>query len=312
MAGSLEEAGFSCTTHVFPAGEGSKSMGRAEDLCRGMIREGHDRSSFVVALGGGVTGDLGGFVASVFYRGIPFVQVPTTIMAQVDSAVGGKTGVNTPEGKNLVGSFHQPALVAADPATLATLSSREYREGFAEVVKHAAIRDAGMLEDLAGLDPADQSLPEELIARNVAIKARIVEADERETGGQRALLNFGHTIGHAIEASVPYGELLHGEAISLGTRAALALSRKRAGLAAEDEGKVLDLLERFGLPLVLPEGIRTEGVMEKLARDKKFSGGRMAFVLLEKAGKAFVSRKVTAEDVREAVEGLRGEVVVSC
>ena len=199
-------------------------MSHAETLCRDMIRSGHDRKSMVVALGGGVVGDLAGFVAAIFYRGLPFVQIPTTIVSQVDSSVGGKTGVNVAEGKNLLGAFHQPRLVLVDPETLRTLPDREFHEGFAEAIKHAAIRDAPMLADLAALDPASREVPAELIARNIAIKARVVEADEHETLGVRALLNFGHTIGHGIEASVPYGEMLHGEAIALGMRAALYLS----------------------------------------------------------------------------------------
>jgi 3-dehydroquinate synthase len=302
---SLASAGFRPTLHTVPAGEASKSMGQAEALCREMIRAGHDRKSFVVALGGGVVGDLAGFVASIFYRGIPFVQVPTTIVAQVDSSVGGKTGVNVGEGKNLLGAFHQPRLVMVDPETLRTLPDREFREGFAEAIKHAAIRDAAMLDDLSAFDPAGREVPAELIARNIAIKARVVEADEHETLGIRALLNFGHTIGHGIEAAVPYGEMLHGEAISLGIRAALFLSERHAGLSSRDSGKVIGLLERYHLPLVLPEHITTETVMEKLARDKKFSAGAIRFVVLDALGSAKLINTVTAEDLREAIEQLR-------
>jgi 3-dehydroquinate synthase len=302
---SLKAAGFSATLHTLPAGEASKSLGEAEDLCRSMIRSGHDRKSFVVALGGGVTGDLAGFVAAIFYRGIPFAQIPTTIVSQVDSSVGGKTGVNVAEGKNLVGAFHQPRLVTVDPETLRTLPGREFREGFAEVIKHAAIRDAAMLDELATLDPESRDVPPDLIARNIAIKARIVEADEHELTGERALLNFGHTIGHGIEAAVPYGELLHGEAISLGLRAALFLSQKRAGLTAPDAARVLRLLEHFRLPVVLPDEITTETVMEKLARDKKFDGGKIRFVVLDAPGSARLCGDVTADDLREAIEHLR-------
>ncbi len=259
----------------------------------------------VVALGGGVVGDLAGFVAAIFYRGIPFVQIPTTIVSQVDSSVGGKTGVNVAEGKNLVGAFHQPRLVIIDPETLRTLPQREYAEGFAEAIKHAAIRDAGMLELLAALDPASREIPADLLASNIAIKARVVEVDEYETKHIRALLNFGHTIGHGIEASVPYGEMLHGEAISLGMRAALFLSERHAGLTTEESAKVISLLEKFGLPLVLPPEITTDIVMEKLARDKKFSAGAIRFVVLDTLGSARVTDTVTAEDLREAIGFLR-------
>ncbi|WP_367872371.1 3-dehydroquinate synthase [Luteolibacter sp. Populi] len=308
LSAALEAAGISSDLHLVPSGEASKSMARVEELCSSLAAAGHDRRSFVVALGGGVVGDLAGFVAAVFYRGIPFVQVPTTIVAQVDSSVGGKTGVNLAEGKNLLGAFHQPALVLADPQVLATLPDREYREGYAEVIKHAAIRDAGMLADIAALDPATREVPADLIARNIAIKARIVEADEHETKGIRALLNLGHTIGHGIEAAVPYGEMLHGEAISLGLCAALFLSEKHAGLAAAESREILGLLRHFHLPLQLDPAITTERVMQKLGRDKKFEGGNIRFVLLRAGGDAYLSEAVTKDDLVEAVELLRGTV----
>ncbi len=302
---SLEGAGYHATLHTIPAGEASKSFDRSAALCDELAGAGHDRSSAVVALGGGVVGDLAGFVAAIFYRGIPFVQIPTTIVAQVDSSVGGKTGINLAAGKNLVGAFHQPRLVLVDPETLHTLPSREFREGFAEVIKHAAIRDAAMLDEIAALDPTSTAVPAGLIARNVAIKARVVEEDEKETSGTRALLNFGHTIGHGIEAAVPYGELLHGEAISLGLRAALHLSERRAGLDPAESRRILDLLELFGLPLRLSASIPTEAVLDKLARDKKFAAGRIRFVLLRRAGDAFLSAEVTPDDLRDAIEHLR-------
>jgi len=304
---SLTEAGFRPTLHTVAAGEASKSLSHLETLSREMIRAGHDRKSLVVALGGGVVGDLAGFVAAVFYRGVPFVQIPTTIVAQVDSSVGGKTGVNVAEGKNLLGAFHQPQLVIVDPETLRTLPDREFHEGFAEAIKHAAIRDGAMLDDLAEIDPSGREVPAELIARNIAIKARVVEADEHELLDVRALLNFGHTIGHGIEAAVPYGELLHGEAISLGMRAALQISETHGGLSAADRAKVITLLKHFHLPLVLPPEITTEKVMEKLARDKKFSAGAIRFVVLEKLGTAKVVRDVTSEELRRAIDALREE-----
>jgi 3-dehydroquinate synthase len=305
LMASLEAAGLRPTLHTIPAGEASKSMTHVESVSREMIRAGHDRKSMVVALGGGVVGDLAGFVAAIFYRGIPFVQIPTTIVSQVDSSVGGKTGVNVAEGKNLLGAFHQPRLVLVDPETLYTLPDREYVEGFAEAIKHAAIRDAAMLDELTALDPNTREIPADLLARNIAIKARVVEADEHETRDIRALLNFGHTIGHGIEASVAYGEMLHGEAISLGMKAALFLSERHAGLSADDSARVLGLLGKFCLPLVLPPAITTETVMEKLARDKKFSGGAIRFVVLDHLGSAKVINTVTSNDLREAIEHLR-------
>lgn len=280
-------------------------MTQASDLCSSLIQAGHDRSSFLIALGGGVTGDLAGFVAAIFYRGIPFVQIPTTIVAQVDSSAGGKTGVNAPEGKNLIGAFHQPRLVVVDPLTLASLPGREYREGYAEAIKHAAIRDEAMIAELSALDPADQHPSAALLARNLAIKARVVEEDERETSGTRALLNFGHTVGHGIEASLPYGVMLHGEAISLGIRAALYLSEKINGFPSEESQRILTLLENFQLPLTLTDDIATDTIIAKLQRDKKFSGGTIKFVLLTSPGAAEVSTQVTLTDIREAIEYLR-------
>ena len=291
--------------HTVKAGEASKSMLQVAELCGELNRAGHDRGSYIIALGGGVVGDLAGFVASIFFRGIPFVQIPTTIVSQVDSSAGGKTGVNATEGKNLIGSFHQPRLVIVDPLTLDTLPGREYREGYAEVIKHAAIRDAAMIDDLAALDPADQHPSADLLARNLAIKARIVEEDEKETAGVRALLNFGHTIGHGIEASLPYGAMLHGEAISLGIRAALFLSEKTNGLSPDDSQRILTLLENFQLPLILPADISTQTIMAKLSRDKKFTGGEIKFVLLDKLGTASVSDQVTLEDIEQAIDFLR-------
>jgi 3-dehydroquinate synthase len=301
---SLHAAGFNPSLHTVPAGESAKSMSAAEGLCRELIRAGHDRRSLVVALGGGVVGDLAGFVAAIFFRGIPCVQIPTTIVAQVDSSVGGKTGVNVAEGKNLLGCFHQPQLVLVDPETLRTLPDREFCEGFAEAIKHAAIRDEAMLADLAALDPASREVPAALIARNIAIKARIVEADEHETRGLRALLNFGHTIGHGIEAAVPYGELLHGEAIALGLRAALFLSERHCALPAASSRTILGLLAHFRLPLVLPATIPAATVMEKLARDKKFAAGSIRFVLLDAPGSARLSTAVTAADLLDAIHHL--------
>jgi 3-dehydroquinate synthase len=302
---SLEEAGLLHTLHTVPAGEPSKSWACTETLCREMIRSGHDRHSLVVALGGGVVGDLAGFVAAIFQRGIPIVQVPTTIVAQVDSSVGGKTGINLPEGKNLVGAFHQPRLVLADPTTLRTLPNREFREGFAEIIKHAAIRDPEMLDALEAIDPDDRNVPSSLIARNVSIKARIVEIDEHETLGIRALLNFGHTIGHAIEAAVPYGSLLHGEAISLGMRAALSISERHAQLDPAVTERILAALERFHLPLTLPESIETQSILRALRTDKKFAAGHIRFVVLEAAGRARLVSGLDESDLAEAIEHLR-------
>lgn len=303
---SLSAAGYTPTLITVPAGESSKAMSMAERVADEMIAAGLDRSSWVVALGGGVVGDLAGFVAAIYYRGVPFVQIPTTVISQVDSAVGGKTGVNTAHGKNLIGAFHQPRLVLADVVTLQSLAPREFNEGFGEIIKHAAIRDRSLLEPLA--TPNLQFEPATLahvIRRNVEIKAAIVAEDEHETLGLRALLNFGHTVGHGIENAAGYGRYLHGEAVSLGLVAAARLSVLKAGLAPEECQLLLDTLARFQLPLRLPQDISTQSLMEALQKDKKFAQGQVRFVLCPRLGEAFVSKEVTLEEIRQAVEALR-------
>ena len=306
---SLQAAGIVTHEVILPPGEETKSFVHLEGALRTMVRSGLDRKSFVVALGGGVIGDLAGLVAALFQRGIPFLQIPTTVVAQVDSSVGGKTAIDVPEGKNLVGAFHQPRLVLADTTTLRTLPPRAWAEGFAEIIKHAAIRDAAMLGDVDALEGRDGLVP--LIARNVAIKARVVEEDERETSGVRAHLNFGHTIGHAIETASGHGGLLHGEAISLGLRAALFLSEKKLGLAAEASRRVLASLRRFELPLRLDAALGDDTVLEAMARDKKFEDGQMRFVLLPELGRAELCDEVTIAEVREALAHLRTPVEAS-
>lgn len=299
---SLADAGFKPALATIPAGEKSKSLGQVEKVCDQMIGAGMDRKACVVALGGGVVGDLAGFVAAIYYRGIPYVQIPTTIIAQVDSAVGGKTGVNAAGGKNLIGSFHQPRFVLADVDTLGTLPPREFNEGFAEIIKHAVIRDAQLFEDIAQFDRGDMA---RLIARNVAIKAQIVAADEHETTGERALLNFGHTVGHGIEAAAGYGRYLHGEAISLGIAAACFISAKKAGLPARDHEQIIARLRQFQLPVKLPAGISTESILAALKSDKKFSEGKIRFVLTPHIGSAFLSSEITMADITGAIETLR-------
>lgn len=300
---SLEAAGIDVQTLVFPAGEASKSMAITDDLCRQMIRGGHGRGSFLVALGGGVVGDLAGFVAAIFCRGIPFVQIPTTIVAQVDSSVGGKTGVNAPEGKNLIGAFHQPRLVIADTDTLQSLPTREFNEGFAEVIKHAAIRDAAMFDAIMAVDGPSGLAP--LVARNVAIKARVVEDDERETSGTRAHLNYGHTIGHAIEAAGGYGRFLHGEAISLGLIAAGRISCTRAGLPENDAAQVLAALKKFDLPTRLDPDLATGRLLELMRTDKKFEHGQVRFVVVPELGTATLRDDITEDEIVAAIESLR-------
>ena len=301
---ALEDAGVETTIVTVPAGEASKSMERASEVAREMLRAGLDRKSFLVALGGGVVGDLAGFVAAIFQRGIPCVQIPTTIVSQVDSSVGGKTGVNTPEGKNLLGAFHQPSLVLADVGTLGSLPDREFNEGFAEIIKHAAIRDASLLDLVERRDSIRDHLVD-LVARNVAIKADVVEEDERETSGARALLNFGHTIGHGIEAAGGYGRFLHGEAISLGLVAAARLSVDHAGLPEDEGERIIRCLEQYELPTRLEPDVPTESILAALGRDKKFEAGSIRFVLLDRLGSAFLSPDLEKSHLETAIENLR-------
>lgn len=272
---SLEQVGYSPILFTLPSGESSKSMAQASTLCDQLIDAKLDRKSAIFALGGGVIGDLAGFVASIYFRGIPIIQVPTTVVAQVDSSIGGKTGVNSPLGKNLIGSFHQPRLVITDTATLDTLPERIFNEGLAEVIKHAVIADAPMFELLPPVKgSADLSI---LIARNVAIKAGIVAQDEFETTGTRALLNFGHTIGHAVESVAGYGAYSHGEAVAIGMIAALDLSVRLAGLPLEQAERVRAVIKACGLPTSISSNLTTQDILAALSRDKKFDQGAIRF-----------------------------------
>jgi 3-dehydroquinate synthase len=298
---SLRAAGCKPTLIAVAPGEVSKTMLRAEAICDRMIEAGLDRSSFVVALGGGMVGDLAGFVAAIYHRGIPCVQVPTTLLAQVDSSVGGKAAVNTIAGKNLIGAWHQPALVIADVDTLATLPPRELRQGYAEIIKHAVIRDAEMF---AALETSPRGELAALIRRNVEIKAAIVAADERETTGERALLNFGHTIGHAIERAGEYRDLLHGEAVSLGIAAACEISMRKAELPGTERDRILRTLEAFELPTRLPPNFPKEKILAAVGLDKKFTGGAVRFVVVPRIGSARLVTDVTIGDIEAAVSAL--------
>ncbi len=284
-----------------PAGESSKSLRQVDDLLQRMTGLKLDRKSFVVAVGGGVVGDLAGFVAAIYLRGIPFVQVPTTLLAQVDSSVGGKVGVNLPQGKNLVGAFYQPRLVLADTDTLRTLPERELKAGLAEVIKYGAIRDAEFFRELENGLPVGARM----VRRCCEIKADVVGADETETTGVRAILNFGHTVGHALEAAGTYAGLLHGEAISIGMCVAAELSVKRGELPAADVARIRALLAQTGLPTKLDAKIGVPALLPAMRLDKKAEAGRLRFVLLRKLGEAFVSDAVTEADLEEALHVCR-------
>jgi 3-dehydroquinate synthase len=311
-AGPLREAlgksGITVKVLSVPAGESSKSLRQAIRLFEKLPSLGLDRQSFVIALGGGVVGDLAGFVAASYLRGLALVQMPTSLLAQVDSSVGGKVGVNLPQGKNLVGAFYQPKLVLADTDTLATLPGRELRSGFAEVIKHGAIRDAEFFEwlereykQVLALHPAAVT---HVVRRCCEIKAEVVSADERESG-LRAILNFGHTLGHAMEALSEYVGLLHGEAICMGMCCGARMSVKRAGLTEAEAKRLSDLLVASGLPTRLGGSFKLEELLAAARLDKKARNGKLRFVLLKRLGEAVVSDAVTDADLAEAVDVCR-------
>jgi len=302
---SLARAGFSPSLIVVPAGEMAKSLKTVQTCYDLLASHQLERKSFIVALGGGVVGDLAGFVAATYLRGIAFVQVPTTLLAQVDSSVGGKVGVNLKAGKNLVGAFHQPRLVLCDLDTLRALPEREFRAGLAEVIKYGIIYDAklfGQLErNLPKLLKRDPKTLAAVIARCCEIKAEVVRQDETESG-LRAILNFGHTIGHAIENISGYGKYLHGEAIAIGQIAAAGLSARSPGLPERDVQRITDLFKRAGLPVALKlSAARRKKLFAAMKLDKKVSAGEIRFVLAKKIGRVIWGQRVTEELVRQVI-----------
>jgi 3-dehydroquinate synthase len=300
---ALHDAGFVVTTVTVAAGEASKSLTTLAQVYDRLVEAQLDRASAIFALGGGVVGDLAGFAAATYLRGLAVVQVPTTMTAQVDSALGGKTGINHHVAKNLIGAFHQPRMIVADVATLATLPDREFREGLGEVIKYGAIMDAPMVAELEStmfsILARDPSTLERIVNQSLRHKAAVVSGDERE-GGLRKILNFGHTIGHAIEASAGYGSYLHGEAVAIGMVAAAGLSRAHAGLSSADVDRLTRLIETAGLPTEIPSAWRGAGVSENFERalklDKKRAGQGVEFVLLDRLGHA-LTRKLTFAEI---------------
>lgn len=283
---SPAEGRWDGVTLTFPPGERSKTRETWSRLTDELLRLGFGRDSGIVALGGGVAGDLAGFVAATYMRGVPYVQVPTTLLAMLDASVGGKTGVDTAEGKNLIGAFHPPAAVLADPAVLATLPEREYRSGLAEAVKHGLIADREYFEwierEAGRLVARDAAALRHLVRRSVEIKAAVVSEDERE-GGRRAILNAGHTVAHAIEGATEY-RVPHGEAVALGLVAEAALAAG-LGLATPEPGaRVVALLERLGLPTRVPEPVSADGLIAAMGSDKKNRGREIRFALPREIG----------------------------
>ena len=307
LAASLAGAGIAVQPIVIPPGEGEKSFAGLERLCAQLLALELDRGDLIVAFGGGVVGDLTGFAAAILKRGIDFVQIPTTLLAQVDSSVGGKTAIDTPRGKNLIGAFHQPLLVLADLAALTTLPKRELVCGYAEVIKYGLLGDLSFFEwleahgaDVLALDPAALS---HAVRRSVEMKAEIVAEDEREQG-RRALLNLGHTFAHALEAETGFGEALkHGEAVGIGSALAFRFSARLGHCSGQDAERAGRAIAAAGLPTRLDElaghPFSAEALVAHMAQDKKAEGGALTFILARGIGEAFVAKGVPAADARD-------------
>ncbi len=311
FAAGLAAADIAHHALVLPPGEQTKDFAHFAKLAEDILALGIERNTPIIALGGGVVGDLAGFAAATLLRGLDFVQVPTTLLAQVDSSVGGKTGIDTSHGKNLVGAFHQPRLVIADMDVLASLPRRELLAGYAEIVKYGLIRDPGFYDWLeaegAALIAGDVAVRREAVRRSCAAKAAVVAADERESG-ERALLNFGHTFGHALEAETGFGDaLLHGEAVGLGMRLAFDLSAALGFCAAETAGRVRRHLAAIGLPTEIAtakgRALTAEALIAHMQKDKKVSDGRITLILARGIGEAFVSREVAPAALRDFLAG---------
>ncbi|MBK5940595.1 3-dehydroquinate synthase [Halochromatium roseum] len=301
--------GFEIDQVILPDGERYKDLATLNCIFDALLERRCGRDVTVVALGGGVVGDMAGFAAACYQRGVPFIQVPTTLLAQVDSSVGGKTGVNHPAGKNMIGAFHQPRAVIADTATLETLPERELSAGLAEVIKYGLISDRPFfdwLEDqvpaLRALDPAALATA---IARSCENKALIVAADERESG-QRALLNLGHSFGHAIEAGTGYGTWLHGEAVGVGLVMAAQLSERLGWLEPADTARIQDVVALAGLPIVPPDSLPSERWLELMAVDKKVQRGRLRLVLLQGIGEALLTADIDAGQLQATIAAAQG------
>jgi len=307
LSASLKESNIHVDTITLPAGEQSKSFVQLEQLCEYILEKKVERSTMLIALGGGVVGDLVGFTAAITLRGMPFIQIPTTVLSQVDSSVGGKTGINTRFGKNLVGAFYQPKLVLADIDTLNTLDRRQLLAGYAEVVKYGFIDDVAFFEWLEihghALIEGDTEKRQQAILTSCKAKARVVGEDELEQG-KRALLNLGHTFGHALEAETGYGDaLLHGEAVAIGTAMAFDLSHQMGLCDSQNMARAIKHMQDVGLPTDL-SGLNTHGwtpekLLDHMGRDKKVEGGKLTFILTRSIGKAFITREVSINDLRD-------------
>lgn len=308
LLGVLREGGYKVTSSVVEAGEKSKSLAMLEQLVTDALETGLDRSSTIVALGGGVVGDLAGYAAASYMRGIRFVQMPTTILAH-DSSVGGKVAVNHPQAKNIIGAFHQPEFVLYDISTLSSLPDREVRAGLSEMIKHGLIWERSFVtwceENAEALLQLRAEALEYGLYEGCKVKAIVVSQDERE-GGLRAILNLGHTFGHAFEAVAGYGELLHGEAIAIGMVCAARLS-VNLGNPAHIYTDTERIFRKFGLPVRIPAHMDTEAIMDVMMHDKKFREGSMVFVVPTEIGKVEINDKIASQSVRDVLEAMKGE-----
>jgi len=301
---SLAEGGWQCDLYVMEPGELSKSLSVVSDLYDRLVQMKAGRQTVIFAVGGGVVGDTAGFVAATYARGIPFVQIPTTLLAHVDSSVGGKVGINHPQGKNLIGAFHQPLGVVIDTATLASLPERDYKAGLAEVIKYGVILDdeffAELERKIEGLNNREPAVMQAVIARSCRLKADVVEQDEFEQTGLRAVLNYGHTFAHAFEALCRYGELLHGEAVAIGMIYASKLAERLKMIDENVTRRQRDLLEAVGLPTNLPAGLNfsADDLIGRMRLDKKNVSGQLRFVLPTRIGEVKVVKDVNEDDVR--------------
>ena len=310
VVGGLEGAGWRTDVIELEAGETAKRLDRVAGVYDKFVEAGADRSSVVVAVGGGVVGDTAGFVAATYARGVPFIQVPTTLLAQVDSSVGGKVGVNHAQAKNMIGAFYQPMGVMIDTATLQTLPDREFRAGMAEVIKYGVILDPEFFdyleENVAGLNERSPSVMQPVISRCCRLKADIVEQDEYERTGLRAVLNYGHTFGHAFEALTNFGELLHGEAVAVGMLCASELAERRGLIGADVTARQRALLQAVGLPTELPDGIslNSDEVINRMKLDKKSVQGQLRFILPTELGSVELFADVPEADVRAVLKSI--------
>lgn len=304
VAGALTGCGVKITRVVLPAGEQHKDWRTLNAVFDALLADRCERKTTLIALGGGVIGDLTGFAAATYLRGVPFIQMPTTLLAQVDSAVGGKTAINHPQGKNMIGAFYQPLAVVADTATLGTLPSREVSAGLAEVIKYGLLRDPAFFEWLEqNIDALVAGEPAALayaIQRSCENKAAVVAADEREESGARALLNLGHTFGHAIEAGLGYGDWLHGEAVAAGSVIAARISQHMGLMEADDVARVTALLKRARLPVAAPD-FGLDRYLQLMGIDKKVEGGKLRFILLRGIGAAFLATDVPRDAIAAAL-----------